>query len=85
MSVMPWSQERILGWPYLRLYQKCLSRLAEYDDVIRGPPFLVLPRAPLTLIASGPPNPRAPKGLVWHSAICACTEQHCTYQTRCEN
>jgi len=31
------------------LDQKCLSRLAEYDDVIRGPTFLVLPRAPTTL------------------------------------
>ena len=34
----------------LSFYQKCLSRLAEYDDVIRGRPFLVLPRAP--------PNPK---------------------------
>jgi len=32
-------------WPYLRLEQKCLSRLAEYGVVIKGPPFLVLPRA----------------------------------------
>jgi len=34
---------RILG---LINDQKCLSRLIEYDDVIRGAPFLVLPRAP---------------------------------------
>jgi len=27
----------------------CLSRLAEYDEVDRGAPFLVLPRAPRTL------------------------------------
>jgi len=39
MSVMPYSQERILRWSYLRLDQNCLSRLAEYDDVIRGAPF----------------------------------------------
>jgi len=26
-------------WPYLRLDQKWLSRLVEYDDVIRGPLF----------------------------------------------
>jgi len=39
MSVIPYSQERILGWPCLRLDKKCLSRLAEYDDVIRGAPF----------------------------------------------
>jgi len=41
MSVMPYivSGTYILGWPYLRLDQKCLSRLAEYYDVIRGPPF----------------------------------------------
>jgi len=39
MSAMPWSQERILWWPYLSLDQKCLSRLTEYDDVIRGAPF----------------------------------------------
>jgi len=32
---MPQSQERMLGWPYLRLDQKCLSLLAEYDDAIR--------------------------------------------------
>ena len=31
------------AWP------KCLSRLGEYDDVIRGAPILVLPRAPPTL------------------------------------
>jgi len=29
----------ILQWPYLRLDQKCLSRLADYDDVIRWPHF----------------------------------------------
>jgi len=46
---MLYSQERILGWPYLRLDQRFLSRLAEHDDVIRGPPFLVMPRAPPTL------------------------------------
>ena len=39
VSVMPLSQERILRGSYLRLDQKCLSRLAEYDDVIRGAPF----------------------------------------------
>jgi len=39
MSVVPWSQEYILGWWYRRLDQKCLSRLAEYGVVIRGPPF----------------------------------------------
>jgi len=31
---------------YLRLDQKCLLRLAEYDDVIREALFLVLPRDP---------------------------------------
>jgi len=39
MSVLPQSQERILGWPaYLlpRPEKKVLPRLAEYDDVIRG-------------------------------------------------
>ena len=46
MSVMPKSQERILEWMHLRLDQKCLSRLAVYDEVIRGAPILVLPRAP---------------------------------------
>jgi len=39
MSVMPLYQECILEWMYLMLDQKCLSRLAEYDDVIRGAPF----------------------------------------------
>jgi len=39
---------------YLRLDQKCLSRLAEYDDVIRGPLFS---------LASGPPTLNTP--LVW--------------------
>jgi len=33
MSAMLQSQERIIRWPYLRLNRKCLSRLAEYDDV----------------------------------------------------
>jgi len=42
------AQERILGWPYLGIDLKCLPRLAEYDNVIRGP-FLVLPQAPPTL------------------------------------
>jgi len=36
----------MLRWPYLRLDEKCLSRLIEYDDVIRGAPILVLSRAP---------------------------------------
>jgi len=49
LSVMPLSQERILGQPYLRLDQKFLSWLAEYYYVIRGPPFLVLSRAPATV------------------------------------
>jgi len=37
ISVMPQSQEHILGWPYLRQIKS--DRLAEYDDVIRGPPL----------------------------------------------
>ena len=48
-AVVSGRQERNLGWPYLRLDQMCLSRLAEYDDVIKGHPFLVLPPAPPTL------------------------------------
>jgi len=45
MSVMPHSQERILGWPahpLPRLHQKVLQtlhRLTEYDDVTRSPLF----------------------------------------------
>ena len=38
------------------LDQKCLSRLTEYDDVIRGPPFLVLP--------AGHPNLKPTTGYV---------------------
>jgi len=48
MLVMPQFQEHIPGWPaypYPRLDQKVLSRLAECDDVIDAP-FLALPRAP---------------------------------------
>ena len=36
----------VVSGTYLRLDQKWLSRLAEYDDFIRGPPFLVLPPTP---------------------------------------
>jgi len=36
----------VIGWPYLRLDQKCLSRLVEYEWRHRRGPFLVLPRAP---------------------------------------
>jgi len=40
---MPFSQERILGWPHPlpKLDQMVLSRLAESDDVIRGPHFSI--------------------------------------------
>ena len=43
----PWLQ----AWceATFRLHQKCLSRLAEYDDFIRGDPFLVLPWVSPTL------------------------------------
>jgi len=49
MSVMLYSQKRILGWhAYLlvRLDQKVLSRLIEYDGVITRSPFSVLSRVP---------------------------------------
>jgi len=42
MLVVLQSQEHIYGWPAYplpRLDQKVLSQLAEYDDIIRGPPF----------------------------------------------
>jgi len=39
----------VAGIPLPRLDPKVLSRLAECDGVIRGPPFLALPRAPPTL------------------------------------
>jgi len=67
MSVMSWSQERILGssaYPLARLNQKVLSRLAEYDDVIIGPPFQP---------CLGPPNSKTTTvGILRHSPFTNC-------------
>jgi len=53
MSVIPQSQERTLGWsayPFPRLDQNVLSRLAEYNDYMRGPLFSAFPRTPQPLV-----------------------------------
>jgi len=53
MSIMPYSQERILEWaayPLSSLDQKVLSRLADCDDIIRGSHFSALSRIPQPLI-----------------------------------